>query len=333
MTLDVGDHPDTVGVTVLTGFLGSGKTTLVNHILTADHGRRIAVIENEVGEISIDTELIVSSEEEILELSNGCVCCTVSVRNDLTTLVKKLLARPSPPDHILVETSGLADPMPVTQAFFVDELAGKVGLDAIVTMVDAKHISEHLDAVEAARIDGRAVDQIVSADRIVLNKMDLVEVGEVDEAEAHIRRFNGTARIIRSTYAKVPLEELLGIGAFTRSERAPFDDAFLGDTFVHDAGPGIEPVSIEVSGDVDRPLFESWLGDFVDRNAADIYRIKGIMAFADVAERTIVQGVRSLVEIYQDGPWAGPRRSRLVIIGRNLDRGRLTADSLLWRAS
>ena len=137
MTLDVGDHPDTVGVTVLTGFLGSGKTTLVNHILTADHGRRIAVIENEVGEISIDTELIVSSEEEILELSNGCVCCTVSVRNDLTTLVKKLLARPSPPDHILVETSGLADPMPVTQAFFVDELAGKVGLDAIVTMVDA----------------------------------------------------------------------------------------------------------------------------------------------------------------------------------------------------
>ena len=316
--------------TVLTGFLGSGKTTLVNHILAGDHGRRIAVIENEAGAIAIDTELVVSSSEEILELANGCVCCTVSVRNDLITLLRKLLASDDPPEHILLETSGLADPMPVTQAFFVEDIAGVVSLDAIVTMVDAAHIEAHLDAVDADRIDGRAVDQIVSADRIVLNKIDLVTDDRLGHTEDRIRRLNSTAPILRSRYAAVPLDDVLGIGAFARSERLPLGDDFL-DAAVADAGPGVVPVAIEIAGELDGPRLERGLRRFVEERQSDILRIKGIAAVVGTSERVVIQGVRSLLELYPDRPFAGPRTSRIVFIGRGLDRAEILAASEGWR--
>ena len=184
-----------VPVTILTGFLGSGKTTLLNYILTEKHGHRIAVIENEFGEINIDAELVLSSEEEIFELTNGCVCCVATARADLLRILEKLLARREKYDHILVETSGMADPTPVAQTFFVDPVAAQVQLDAIVTLVDAKHA--------AGDLDHHAVDQIVIADRIIVNKVDLVGGRELADLEKRVRELNATAPILRSSHAKI----------------------------------------------------------------------------------------------------------------------------------
>ena len=207
-----------VGVTILTGFLGSGKTTLLNYILREQHGRRVAVIENEFGEVDIDSELVVTSDEEIIEMSNGCICCVTSVRTDLLDVVRKLVDRV---DHILIEASGLADPMPIAQAFFLDDpVLERVALDAIVTLVDAKHIEQHLDDVRYDGIDNQAVDQIVCADRIIINKVDLVDDADVERIRRRIERLNERAEIAVSSYAQVNLDSILGIEAFELSKRA-----------------------------------------------------------------------------------------------------------------
>jgi len=185
-------------VTILTGFLGSGKTTLLNYILTQKHGHRIAVIENEFGEINIDAELVLSSDEEIFELTNGCVCCVGTARADLLRILQNLMKRREKFDHILVETSGLADPTPVAATFFVDtEVARQVSLDAIVTLVDSKHAARHLDDPSLRATDNQAVDQIVIADRIILNKVDLVGEDELRALESRVRGLNATAPILR----------------------------------------------------------------------------------------------------------------------------------------
>ena len=310
--------PARPSVTVLTGFLGAGKTTLVNHLLSADHGRRIAVIVNEVGEIGIDGDLIVSSDEEIIELANGCVCCTLSVRNDLATMLRSLLSRPEPPDYVLVETSGLADPVPVTQAFFVDGLIDEVQLDGIVTMVDAKHVNSHLDEFGPDRSDSRVVDQILCADRIVLNKTDLVTEDERRATERRIREFNNTAPLIRSTYSRVDPDEILGIGAFGRSRHSSGPE-FLEHTYTPSDDPGIEAISLELAGDMDESRLMAWLEDLAETRSADIYRLKGILAVAGQPDQIILQGVHRLFELYAGGAWSGLRSSRLVIIGRDLD--------------
>ena len=281
-------------VTVLTGFLGAGKTTLVNHILSTDHGRRIAVIVNEVGEIGIDGDLIVSSDEEIIEMANGCVCCTLSVRNDLATTIHKLLARPVPPDYVVIETSGVADPVPVTQALFVDDLADRIAVDGIVTMVDAKHVDAHLDAFGPDRPDSRVVDQILCADRIVLNKTDLVDADALRNTEYRIREFNNTAPIIRSCYSRVDPDELLGIEAFGGSPTAA-GGAFLEDTYIHSPDTGVEAISIEVAGELDEARLREWLENLTAARSADIYRIKGILAVAGRPCQTVLQGRASTV--------------------------------------
>lgn len=207
-------------VTVLTGFLGAGKTTLLNRILTEQHGKRIAVIENEFGEVGIDHELVINSEEEIFEMNNGCICCTV--RGDLIRILGRLMKRRDKFDYILIETTGLADPGPVVQTFFVDdEIKEQLEINAVVTLVDARHIALHLDSSDEAK------EQIAFADVIILNKCDLVETGELDRLEARIKAMNGVANIHRATNAEVPVDKILNVGGFNLEHAIGVDPRFL----------------------------------------------------------------------------------------------------------
>jgi len=209
-----------VPVTILTGYLGSGKTTLLNRILSEQHGKRIAVIENEFGEVGVDQELVIGAEEEIFEMNNGCICCTV--RGDLIRILGSLMKRKDRFDHILVETTGLADPGPVAQTFFVDEeIRSKTQLDGIVTLVDAKHIWEHIDVASEAR------EQIAFADVIVLNKIDLVDPADLDRLEARIRSMNGAARVYRTRDAGVAIDRVLDVGGFDLDRAMEIDPKFL----------------------------------------------------------------------------------------------------------
>jgi Ni2+-binding GTPase involved in maturation of urease and hydrogenase len=198
---------DRVPVTVLTGFLGSGKTTLLNRILTENHGKRIAVIENEFGEVGVDQELVIGAEEEIFEMNNGCICC--SVRGDLIRILGNLMKRRDKFDYIMVETTGLADPGPVAQTFFVDdEMRAQLMLDGVVTVIDTKHISRHLDEAAASK------KQIAFADVILLNKTDLVEAWELDRLEMRIRAMNSSAKVYRTQDAVVGMDKVLNLGGF-----------------------------------------------------------------------------------------------------------------------
>ncbi|NWL18557.1 CobW family GTP-binding protein [Pseudomonas umsongensis] len=325
-----------IPVTILTGFLGAGKTTLLNYILKENHGRKIAVIENEFGEVGIDGDLVLSSEtEEIYEMVNGCVCCTAEVREDLVRIVRELVARPVRLDHILIETSGLADPYPVAQSFFInDPIADEVELDAIVTMVDARHIAQHLEDLQLDGVDNQAVDQIVCADRIVINKVDLVSEDEVASLSGKIRGLNATADLMTSSYAEIDLSKILGIGAFESTQKlmeigAEHDDHADDhhhdhDDLDHDHDPSVSSVGITVDGAVNLGDFHRWITQLRNEQADNLYRMKGVLAVADQDQRYVLQGVHSLVEFRASTPWgAEPRSSKIVFIGRDLDRAAL----------
>jgi G3E family GTPase len=209
-----------IPVTVLTGFLGSGKTTLLNRILTEKHGKRIAVIENEFGEIGIDHQLVIQSDEEIFEMNNGCLCCTV--RGDLIRILGNLLKRRDRFDHILIETTGLADPGPVTQTFFMDEdLKANLSLDGVVTVVDAKHVLLHWDDAPEVK------EQVAFADVILLNKTDLVSPAEVESLEKRIRSMNRLAKVYRTERSKIEMEKILGLGGFDLERILEHEPDFL----------------------------------------------------------------------------------------------------------
>mmetsp|Transcript_13212 Transcript_13212/g.37247 ORF Transcript_13212/g.37247 Transcript_13212/m.37247 type:complete len:396 (-) Transcript_13212:731-1918(-) len=222
-----------IPVTVVTGFLGAGKTTFVNHILKADHGLKIAVVENEYGEVGIDDALVMETKEEIFEMNNGCVCCTV--RGDLIRILTKLMKRKNKLDAILIETTGLADPAPVAQTFFVDEdIKEGMRLDSILTLVDAKHIVQHLDEKKDKGIINESVQQVAFADRILLNKIDLVTPAEKEDIVDRIKSINKVADIIETQFSKVELSKVLGIKAFDLEKMLEQDPDFLDLENAHD---------------------------------------------------------------------------------------------------
>jgi len=311
---------------ILTGFLGAGKTTLVNHILSGKHGLKIAIIENEFGEVGVDDALVMETEEEVFEMNNGCICCTV--RGDLLRIFQKLSKRATKFDHILIETTGLADPAPVAQTFFVDEdVKANYELDAIITVIDAKHVMPHLEEEKPEGVENESVEQVAFADKILLNKIDLVTEDEKAAVIDKIRGINKFAEIIETEQSQVDIQKILGVKAFDLARVLEVEADFLDTEGEHEHDASVTSVGIEFTGALDLTKLNAWLTRLLRDNGVDIFRSKGVLNVAGSDARYVFQGVHMLMGISNssDGvgrPWkkGEERTNKLVFIGRNLNR-------------
>ncbi|CAL1362313.1 unnamed protein product [Linum trigynum] len=348
---------DRIPATIITGFLGSGKTTLLNHILTGEHGKRIAVIENEYGEVDIDGSLVAAKTtgaEDIVMLNNGCLCCTV--RGDLVRMIAELVNKKKGKfDHIVIETTGLANPAPIIQTFYAeDQVFNDVKLDGVVTLVDAKHATLHLDEVKPKGIVNEAVEQIAYADRIIVNKTDLVGEQGISSLVQRIRSINGMAEMKRTQFGQVDLDYVLGIGGFDLERIESAVDADTKESDDHDHhhhhdehdhhhhehehkhehhdghhhahdhthDPGVSSMSIVCEGLLDLEKANMWLGTLLMEKSEDIYRMKGLLSVEGMDERFVFQGVHDIFQGSPDRKWGQdePRINKIVFIGKNLDK-------------
>jgi len=338
-----------IPVTLLTGYLGAGKTTLLNRILTEDHGHKFAVIVNEFGEIGIDNDLVIGADEEVFEMNNGCICCTV--RGDLIRIIEGLMKRKGKFDAILIETTGLADPAPVAQTFFVDQdVQDQARLDAVVTVADAKWLADRLkDAPEAK-------SQIAFADVIILNKQDLVSPEEMREVEARIRAINPYAKLHKTSRCNVPLDAVLGRNAFELDRILEIEPDFLEvddhdhdhdhdhhhHGHDHDHGHGLkhyhdeemQSLAMRIDGDVDPHRFMPWINHITQKEGPSILRSKGILAFKGEPKRFVFQGVHMILDgdLQRDWKDGEKRESKIVFIGRHLKEDELREGFMACKA-
>ena len=313
-----------IPVTILTGFLGAGKTTLLNRILHERHGERIAIIENEFGEAGVDNDiLIVGDGEQIIEMNNGCICC--NVRGDLVRILgelqRKREARPDAFDRVIIETTGLADPAPVAQTFFIDEdVASHYVLDAIVTVVDAKHANHQLDEFHEAQ------EQVGFADRILLSKSDLVSDAERAQVRDRLVKINPRAPIKPVNFGDTPIGDLLDIGGFSLDSILEIEPGFLGEDH-HEHDDDVQSFVFTSAGPFDPTRLQEFFRETIAENAKDLMRYKGIVAFDGLDHRVVFQGVHMMMNSDVGQAWAPDvaRKSKLVFIGRGLPKARMIA--------
>jgi len=317
--------------TVVTGFLGSGKTTLINYILNEQKGKRICVIENEFGEINIDEKLVsenMASKEDLVQMDNGCACC--SIRGDLVRTLSGIIPKRKQFDAVMLETTGLADPAPILATLKSNQwIDDNFLIDSVICLADAKNVRRHLEEIKPDGAVNEAVQQVAFADRILLNKCDLVTADELQSIHDTIQSINGFAVIINSTRSVVDLSQLIGLASFNIDRCTELDPKLFGGDFsgteskVHDLSM-VSSCGIAVEGFLDVPKFNMFMAELLQSRAADLYRTKGVLSFAGQGDAKFVfQGVHEQIDF---GPaktkWeAGePRISKIVFIGRNIDR-------------